>query len=400
MVYMELIRTIKLKLNQPKSMFEKTIQAYTKAYNYVCQTGYDSRDFNGVSLHHKTYKTTRKYLSADLSISARVKATESLKSWKTIKKNTEKENQKRTKYNQTHINKRPKKLLKLPKCPQSKSCSIRYNDKTFTTWFNKNLISIQTLKGRQKFKISIPKYFQQYINWKRQSAELFINKNGVFLHITFKKDVEDPTPNGKYVGIDRGINKIAVCSDNRFFGGSHIKQVSNKYEQLRSRLQSANTKSAKRHLKKISKKENSFRADANHCISKQIANTIESGTTILLEDLTGIRNRCNFKKNERKQVHKWNFYQLEQFLTYKAASKGIVVKHIDARYTSQRCSKCGHTEKANRSSQSVFKCKHCNFSLNADLNASRNIILKYLDSISYLSRADVNQPIVASSLRR
>ena len=61
---MELIRTIKVKLNQPKEMFEPTIQAYTKAYNFVCQTGYDSKDFNGVSLHHKTYFTTREYLSS------------------------------------------------------------------------------------------------------------------------------------------------------------------------------------------------------------------------------------------------------------------------------------------------------------------------------------------------
>lgn len=163
---------------------------------------------------------------------------------------------------------------------------------------------------------------------------------------------------------------------------------------MRSRLQSANTKSAKRHLKKISKKENRFRADVNHCISKQIISTLEKGTTILLEDLTGIRNRCNFRKNERKQVHKWNFFQLEQFIRYKAASKSVLVKNIDARYTSQRRSKCGCIKKSNRSSQSVFKCKHCTFSLNADLNASRNIIYKYLDSISYLSRAVVNQPIV------
>jgi IS605 OrfB family transposase len=396
---MELIRTIKVKLNQPKSMFEPTIQAYTKAYNFVCQTGYDSKDLNGVSLHHKTYHITREYLSADLAISARVKATESLKSWKALKKNAEKTNAKRTQYNQNHPNK-SKKLLKIPRCPQSSNCSIRYNDKTFTTWFDKNLISIQTLEGRQKFTISVPKYFQQYLTWRRQSAELFITKTGeVFIHITFKQDVKEVAPNGKYIGIDRGVNKIAVCSDNRFFGGSHIQQISNKYEQLRSRLQSVNTKSAKRHLKKISKKENRFRADVNHCISKKIVSTIEKGTTILLEDLTGIRDSSTkFRKEQRKQIHKWNFYQLEQFLTYKSASKGILVEHIDARYTSQRCSKCGHIEKANRPYQSVFKCRSCHFSLNADLNASRNIICKYLDSISYLSRADVNQPIVAPNL--
>jgi putative transposase len=394
---MELTRTIKIKLSQPKSMFEPTVQAYTRAYNFVCQTGYDSKDFNGVSLHHKTYFTTQEYLSADLAISARVKATESLKSWREFKKKRGAENKRRTKFNQSHPDK-PKKLLKIPRCPQSKNCSIRYNDKTFTTWFDRNEISIQTLNGRQRFNISIPVYFRKYLTWKRKSAELFMTKDGVFLHIVFAKQVTDPSSNGKYLGIDRGVKKIAVCSDNRFFGSSHINRVSNRYMQLRSRLQSANTKSAKRHLKKISKKENRFRADVNHCITKQIVEPLEKGTTILLEDLTGIRDRCQMRKKQRSQIHRWSFYQLEQFLKYKAEDKGVIVEHIDARYTSQRCSRCGHTCKANRSSQSVFKCKHCGFSLNADLTASRNIILKYLDSISYPSRADVNQPIVIPKL--
>jgi len=50
------------------------------------------------------------------------------------------------------------------------------------------------------------------------------------------------------------------------------------------------------------------------------------------------------------------------------------------------------TERSNRVSQSVFRCKHCGFTLNADLNASRNIVNKYLDSISYPSSAAINQP--------
>jgi len=37
--------------------------------------------------------------------------------------------------------------------------------------------------------------------------------------------------------------------------------------------------------------------------------------------------------------------------------------------------------------------KHCYFSLNADLNASRNISQNYLDAICHPSRAAVNPPI-------
>ena len=113
----------------------------------------------------------------------------------------------------------------------------------------------------------------------------------------------------------------------------------------------------------------------------------------MLEDLTGIRDNCKQRKKQRLDFHRWSFYQLEQFLTYKAAAKRIAVVHVDARYTSQKCSCCGHIERGNRVSQSGFKCKQCGFQLNADLNGSRNIRSNHLDAISYLSRADVNQPI-------
>ena len=42
--------------------------------------------------------------------------------------------------------------------------------------------------------------------------------------------------------------------------------------------------------------------------------------------------------------------------------------------------------------QSKFKCRKCGFQLNADLNASKNIVLKYLDATGYLDWATVNLP--------
>ncbi|HEC42380.1 MAG TPA: transposase, partial [Bacteroides sp.] len=47
---------------------------------------------------------------------------------------------------------------------------------------------------------------------------------------------------------------------------------------------------------------------------------------------------------------------------------------VDSRYTSQRCSGCGHTAKENRPSQAVFRCLDCGYEENADVNAARNIL--------------------------
>jgi len=372
---MQLTRTIKIKLDIPTENINPTIEAYTKAFNAVCHVGWNDSDSNGVSLHHKTYKELRKYLPSQLAVSARMKATEALKA----------------------VKKRIRKKQKAT-CPQSKQSSIRYDARSYNVWFERNEISILTIDGRKRFPIFVPEYFKQYLNWRRSSAELFIKNNKVFLHIVFNKDIADPELTGKVVGIDRGIKKIAATSENQFFSGSHIKKVSKRYERLRSALQSKGTKSAKRHLQKISKKENRFRVDANHVITKRIVETLEPGTVIALEKLTGIRQTARLRKKQRKELHKWNFYQFEQFLTYKAEARGMKVEYVDARFTSQKCSSCGNISRSNRQSQSVFKCKHCGLSLNADLNASRNIRQNFLDAISYPSSAVVNQRIVGSRI--
>ena len=52
---------------------------------------------------------------------------------------------------------------------------------------------------------------------------------------------------------------------------------------------------------------------------------------------------------------------------------GERVEKIKPAYTSQRCSACGHIAADSRKSQALFACVACNFTLNADVNAARNI---------------------------
>jgi putative transposase len=399
-VYMDMIRTVKLRLQTSPEVFMPTIEAYTKAFNYVAQTSWDDNDRNGVSLHHKTYRKCREYLTADLTCSARTKAIEAVKSVRALQKN------------ENALAKYHKREPKLFSCPQSQHASIRHNDKTFTIWFDRNEVSVQTLTGRVKCKFVVPDYFKQYLSWKRCSADLFVRRGHVFLNVVFEKTVESVPHNGKCIGIDRGITQLAVTSDNRFFGGGRVKQVSRRYQRLRSALQKKGH-SGKRHLRKISFKENRFRSDVNHCISKQIVSSLKRGATIVLEDLTGLRARTINKRRsktpeqreDKRQHSSWSYYQLEFFLKYKAEANGVTVDYVDARYTSQKCSRCGHVAKGNRAKQSIFHCESCGFHLNADLNASRVIVLNYLDAISQqrgrchpdraCQEASCSQPLVA-----
>lgn len=373
---MKLVRTIKIKLNEHPNTFLSSITAYTNCFNHICQVGYKDNDSNGVSLHRKTYEYARQFLPAQLSCSARIKATEALKSIK-------------------------KKLKKNPniKCPESKQTSIRYDANSYNIWFDKNEATFSTIDGRKKVKIIVPEYFKQYLAWKRCSADLFIRDNKIYVHVTFEKETEDPISNNKFLGVDRGIRNIAVTSDKRFYGGNHVKRISDKYFRLRKILQSKGH-SGKRHFRKISSKENRFRRDANHVISKQIVSTLEKGTTIILEKLTGIKERNIYKrkKKDRREHSSWSYFQLESFIKYKSALRGIIVDYVSARYTSQKCNKCDYIDRYNRTKQSLFSCKKCEYRVNADLNASFNIrnnyIKSYQDAKCILDRVEVTQPNV------
>lgn len=373
---MKLVRTIKIRLQEHPEVFQSTIDAYTKSFNYTCTTGWNDKDYNGVSLHHKVYKKTRAYLPAQLAISARMKATEALKS----------------------VRKRLKKGKKAS-CPQSKQIGIRYDARSFNVWWDRNEVSFSTIEGRKTCKLVIPIYFQQYLTWKRCTADLFIRDNNVFLHIVVEKEIEDPISNGKFIGVDRGINQLAVTSDRRFFGGGKVKRVSRRYKRLRSILQSKGH-SGKRHLKRVSHKENRFRRDVNHCISKQIVQGLEKGTTLILEKLTGIKENTtrNRRKKDRFEHNSWSYYQLEEFLKYKAAYAGVIVDYVSARYTSRGCSKCGHIARANRPCQSRFKCKKCDYQVHADLNASFNIVKNYLSAIRSSDRGSCQKSLLCSLL--
>lgn len=98
-----------------------------------------------------------------------------------------------------------------------------------------------------------------------------------------------------------------------------------------------------------------------------------------MEDLTNIRSRVKGRKGrQRRRLHGWSFAQLKGFVSYKAEAKGCRVESIDPRYTSQTCCRCGFKHRSNRKTQSLFKCRQCGFTLNADLLGSRNIRAKFL----------------------
>jgi IS605 OrfB family transposase len=183
-----------------------------------------------------------------------------------------------------------------------------------------------------------------------------------------------------------GVVNLATDSDGETHTGERVKETRARYERIRRKLRKAGTKSAKRHLKKISGREKRFKRDTNHVVSKRIVQKAkESGRRLALEDLRHLRKRTTVRRSQRSRHNKWAYLQLRSFVEYKALLAGVSVCLVAPRNTSKTCPVCGHCERANRRSQAEFVCKSCAHAAAADVNAAVNIA----------ARADVMQPIVS-----
>jgi putative transposase len=196
---------------------------------------------------------------------------------------------------------------------------------------------------------------------------------------------------GGWIGVDLGIENIAVTSDRSLArklittygahaadgatGQGSVKDRRTRNRELRQKLQKKNTKSAKRLLRERARREARFAADVNHQISKRIVAEAErTGRGIAVEELTGIRERVRLRKPQRATHASWAFAQLGAFLAYKAARAGVPLVHVDPAYTSQRCTRCGHIDRRNRTSQAEFVCRDCGFiAEHADILGADNI---------------------------
>jgi putative transposase len=133
-------------------------------------------------------------------------------------------------------------------------------------------------------------------------------------------------------------------------------------------------------LKRLSGKERRFQANVNHTISHRIIQSAKSNNQVIaLEDLTGIRERTNQlprNKTERRRSNSWAFYQLRQFLEYKATKASVKLILVDPRYTSQTCHQCSHIHPVRGESYRKgkrFTCGFCGWIGDADLNGAKNI---------------------------
>lgn len=172
----------------------------------------------------------------------------------------------------------------------------------------------------------------------------------------------------------------------------HYAPIKTKIHRLRGRLQSKGTRSARRHLKSLRRRERLFTSDCLHVLSKEIV-TQHAQSVIVMEDLTDIRDNRNTHRGRdgeaRRRAEQWPFREFQQKIVHKhGLLNGRNVVFLDPAFTSQTCPRCGYVSSGNRV-KDEFRCLECGHSDHADLVAGDNLL-------SLFERAAVNRPEGAS----
>jgi putative transposase len=254
--------------------------------------------------------------------------------------------------------------------------------------------------------------------WTQQTMQISHNERRKkwFLTVTYRFPLDDKKLNpDTIVGVDLGFScpLVAAVSSSEYARIGH-KAFSSITEQVRKLQKQTIARrnqilrggkdsfvkdtnrgghGRKRRLKPIQrlqdKIDNAYKT-LNHQISRRLIDfAIEQNAgTIQVEDLGSIKEVLTGTFLGQR----WRYSDLQQFIDYKAKEVGIKVVKVDPKYTSRRCSKCGHihiefTRKfrdkyyKKHKKTCPFDCPNCDFEDHPDYNAAKNLTIKGIDKL-------------------
>src|SRR5712691_4579413 len=259
-------QTMLLKLapteEQHQALLE-TMHAFNAACNYVAEIAFSEKTANKFALQKLVYgelRTTYK-LAAQLAIRAISKASEAYKRDKSIQ-------------------------------PTFKPEGAIVYDERVMSFKGLLCVSLLTMYGRVLVPFQVGGYQEARMDAIKGQADLIYRKGTFYLAVTLDVPTPPPDEPTETLGVDLGIVNVATDSQGETFSGEAVERNRKRHQALRQRLQKRGTRSAKRHLKKLSGREARFKKNTNHVISKRIVQKAKAnGQAIAIEELRHIRPR-------------------------------------------------------------------------------------------------------------
>lgn len=259
----------------------------------------------------------------------------------------------------------------------------------------KNVNSVKLTVPNQGIKIKDEK---MYIPCLKLELDIFFNENfkkinqieigREYAYISVSYQDIEKYEYKKTIGIDRNTTHhtlVASCIETGkvLKLGKECHHIHNKYKNMRKSLQK---KGKLKKAKSIKNRESRIVKNINHKITTKIVKYArDNNACIVMEDLQEIRKTARTRRKQRYSLNSWSFYQQKMMIEYKAKKYGVSVYHVAPQYTSQRCSRCGHIEHANRK-RNLFCCKNCGTVEDSGVNAGFNIAYLHKQGIPQFNK--------------
>ena len=261
-----------------------------------------------------------------------------------------------------------------------------------------NVISFNQFKKKELKNgyVTLPK--SKTLRFKVKNTNLhFINvvpKND-FVQVNFiykKPEKQLKKDNGKYLGIDLGIDNLATCTSNVIqsfiVDGKKVKHINQFYNkkigEVKSELKKKNNKEKSHKTRQLTLKRNNKIDDYFHKASRYIINqaVFNDIRTIIVGHNKNWKQEVNIGKVNNQKFVQIPFDKLIHQLKYKGTLEGVNVIEVEESYTS----KCSFIDNEGIEKHEDYIGKRVQRGLfqnsknliNADVNGSLNIMRKYL----------------------
>ena len=263
-----------------------------------------------------------------------------------------------------------KRLANLPTMPEIKNLGCELNTivagvegKKSATKFDLWLDVHSMFKGKRGLRIQLPlKKHDRFVHWEGQGTMLnsvLLKKNSV--EIRFKIKLPERKTEGTVVAIDQGIKACLTTSDSDTF-----KPYQNGKWDFDSIIKAL---AGKKRGSKAFLRFVEFRRNYAGFIVNQL--DLSNVKEMKLEEIVNMK----FGRNVSRQLQHFSNPLIRDALIKACEEQGVLFTHVPNEFNSQRCNKCGWTQKSNRNKK-VFECKHCHHVADADENATQNIKIR------------------------
>jgi IS605 OrfB family transposase len=250
--------------------------------------------------------------------------------------------------------------------------------------FDDRTVSLTTTGERVRCDLRLPAedgYQFQYLDdedWEPAKSALYYRDGEFTFHLGFRTPrpaVDPPTEGATVLGVDLGVENLAVTSTAEFFSGGELHHRREEFDRVRASLESTGTRSASRTLRQAGNRLDRFVRQRLHEVANGIVAEAEAYDCELIAfgELGAV---CELVP-DAGPFHEWLFDRLLSFVEYRAAERGVAVVEVNPDYASQRCTECGFTHPQNRDlDERAFECLKCGASAHDDYNAAKNIALR------------------------